>query len=468
MNDLRSKSPRGASRERDVERRFEPYPRYKTSGVKWLGDVPQHWWVQRSDSVVATSKQQIAPDAFAGREVFHYSIPAVQQLGTGAVENGDDIESAKQVIDEPVVLVSRLNPRKATICRAESHAHLLTLASSEFVALRAKTGDIRFLEYVVSSELFRQRLDSLVQSVTRSHQRARPEEIYRFWGAWPDIHEQRAIAAFLDRETDRIDALVIKKRELVGRLREKRQALISKTMMRGLPPDAARAAALNPTPNLRPTSIEWIGEIPEHWDIWRLRHLSDTITVGVVVNPSSYVSDEGVPFLLGGDVRELRIDTSDCVRCLPETSDGALRKSRLTSGDIVVVRVGYPGVAAVVPPELDGANCASMMIVRKHRRFCSQWLAYAFNSQIGRDQVEIVQYGAAQKQFNISHAVDFSFPVPPLTEQQAIAGFLDSEALKIDRAATRVEGAIKRLEEYRGALITAAVTGTIDVRDLAA
>ena len=207
--------------------KLPPYPKYSPSSVDWLGDVPGHWDVKRSDTFVTTTKRQVIPEVFAGVEVVHYSIPAVQQFGTGAVENGEDIESAKQLVDGPVVLVSRLNPRKATICRAAPNDDLLTLASTEFVALKPTTGDIRYLEYLVSSELFRQRLDSCVHSVTRSHQRARPEQIYRFWNAWPKPDEQRAIADFLDRETARIDTLAAKKRTLIERLKEKRTALIS-------------------------------------------------------------------------------------------------------------------------------------------------------------------------------------------------------------------------------------------------
>jgi len=276
--------------------------------------------------------------------------------------------------------------------------------------------------------------------------------------------EQRSIGAFLDRESGRVDRLVAKKRELIERLKEKRTALISRTVTRGLPPAAARAAGLPERPPLKPTGVPWFDECPSHWQTKRLRHISDFIVVGVVVNPSSYVTDEGVVFLLGGDVREMRIDTTDCKRCSPESSNGPLVKSRLDAGDLVVVRVGYPGVAAVVPPELAGGNVASMMLVRKHQRYCSQWLAYAFNSQVGRDQVEIVQYGAAQKQFNISHAVDFAFPFPPLPEQAAIAAYLDEETAKLDALVGKVEEAVERLQEYRTALITAAVTGKIDVR----
>jgi type I restriction enzyme S subunit len=280
----------------------------------------------------------------------------------------------------------------------------------------------------------------------------------------PGRAEQQTIAGFLDRETGRLDRLVGEKRNLIERLKEKRAALISGVVTRGLPLDVARSVGLAENARLKPSNVEWLGDIPAHWSTRRLRHISDTITVGVVVNPSSYVSDEGVPFLLGGDIREFKIDLTNCNRCSQESSDGPLRKSRLEADDIVVVRVGYPGIAAVVPTELEGANCASMMLVRKHARFCSRWLAYVFNSQVGRDQIEIVQYGAAQKQFNISHALDFEFPFPPLSEQVAIAAFLDVEIEKLDALIGKVEAAIERLQEYRLALITAAVTGKIDVR----
>ena len=127
--------------------------------------------------------------------------------------------------------------------------------------------------------------------------------------------------------------------------------------------------------------------------------------------------------LVGSNVSPNSIDWSKSNTIKPESNE-KLPASRIYAGDLVVVRVGEPGVTAVVPPELDGCNCASMMIVRKHQRFDSDWLCALFNSPIGRQQVEGVQYGTAQKQFNISDAVNFLFPLPPLPEQQAIAAAL--------------------------------------------
>ena len=164
-----------------------------------------------------------------------------------------------------------------------------------------------------------------------------------------------------------------------------------------------------------------VGVIPEDWEVKPLKRISPRQGVGLVINPSTYFDRAGtVPLLVGSNVSENAIDSTTANR-ITKGSNEQLSASRLVAGDLVTVRVGEPGVTAVVPPELDGCNCASMMIVRQHPSFDSHWLCYMMNSQHGRRQVEHVQYGTAQKQFNISDAVDFIYPVPPLPEQRAIA-----------------------------------------------
>jgi type I restriction enzyme S subunit len=164
-----------------------------------------------------------------------------------------------------------------------------------------------------------------------------------------------------------------------------------------------------------------VGVIPEEWEVKPLKRLSPSQSVGLVINPSTYFDKAGtVPLLVGSNVSENAIDSTTSNRITKESNE-KLPASRLVAGDLVMVRVGEPGVTAVVPPELDGCNCASMMIVRQHSSFDSHWLCCMMNSRHGRQQVEHVQYGTAQKQFNISDAVDFQYPVPPLPEQRAIA-----------------------------------------------
>ena len=174
-----------------------------------------------------------------------------------------------------------------------------------------------------------------------------------------------------------------------------------------------------------------VGVIPEDWEVKALKEISPKQSVGLVINPSTYFDpNESIPMLVGSSVTENRIDAEAANR-ISAASNFKLVASRLTQGDLVTVRVGDPGVTAVVPPELDQCNCASMMIVRQDRSFNSHWLCSTMNSRHGRQQVENVQYGTAQKQFNIKDAVNFVYAVPPLQEQNEIAMVLGEVELLI-------------------------------------
>ena len=173
-----------------------------------------------------------------------------------------------------------------------------------------------------------------------------------------------------------------------------------------------------------------VGVIPEDWEVKQLKKISPAQSVGLVINPSTYVEVNGtVPMLVGSNISPNSISWENARR-ISDTNNKLLPASRLNAGDLVTVRVGEPGTTAVVPPELDGCNCASVMIVRKHQGFDSHWLCYVMNSKAGLAQVENVQYGTAQKQFNISDAINFTYAIPLLPEQRAIAGALsDADAL---------------------------------------
>jgi type I restriction enzyme S subunit len=420
------------------------YPRYKPSGVERLGDVPEHWEVKRSDGIVSADRSQLSPEAFADRDVFHYSIPVVQETGTGQVENGESIASAKQVIKKPVVLVSKLNPRKATICLAKPQG-ILTLGSTEFVALNADKCELAFLEYLTRSELFRQGLDSKVQSVTRSHQRANPADIYRFWNAWPTREDQQAIAAFLDRETGRLDQLVAKKRELIERLKEKRTALISRTVTHGLPPAAARAAGLPENPPLKPSGLEWLGDIPKHWRVmalkWRSRCRSGDgiFTEDVTPEPTP---ERSIPVIGGNGVMGY-CDSSNCDHPV-----------------LVIGRVGAlcGNVHLIAPPAWITDN--ALVMPTDSATFSQKYLAAVLRTRNLNDLAD----KTAQPLITGTRVRAERVPVPPHPEQAAIAAYLDMETAKLDALVAKVEEAVERLQEYRTALITAAVTGKIDVR----
>jgi len=256
--------------------------------------------------------------------------------------------------------------------------------------------------------------------------------------------EQRAIADFLDAETAKLDTLIAKKRELIEKLREKRAALISRTVTRGLPPEAARAAGLNPNPKLKPAGIEWLGEVPEHWVVKKIRYLA-LLRSGENIISEELEDDGEFPVFGGNGIRGYSSSFTHQGHYILIGRQGAL----CGNVNYAMGRFWASEHAIVVSPLTD---------------FATVWLGELLRS------MNLNQYSisAAQPGLSVEMINRLKIPVPPLPEQRAIADYLDRETGKIDRMVEKVRAAIERLQEYRTALITAAVTGKIDVRKLAA
>ena len=268
------------------------------------------------------------------------------------------------------------------------------------------------------------------------------------------LGEQERIANFLDEKTARIDALIAEKERLLTSIKDYRTSAID-----------AEVTGRHYRGERQHTRFEFSQNVPVAWVMKRLKHISPEMTVGIVVNPSDYYSEDGKPFVFGGDISEEGLDV-DTTRRISDEGNASNAKSRLRVGDLVTVRVGEPGLTAVVPPAVDGGNCASVMLTRGHLSFDSHWLAACMNSSVGRHQVKLVEYGAAMKQFNLSHAREFWFPVPPLQTQQEIAKSVAEIQRRTRDLAEHVREHISLLREYRSSLISAAVTGRLSVDDV--
>jgi type I restriction enzyme S subunit len=440
---------------------FPRYPTYKDSGVEWLGEVPELWAVieARREFAFLTSGSR------GWAEYYSDKGPIFLRIGNLTRDSiRIDMQDIQRVSPPPGVEGDRTQVSSGDVLFSIT-AYLGSVAVvpqglerayvSQHVCLARLTGRRllpEWLAYSVLSSTGKAYLES--ESYGGTKVQLSLDDIKSFPLPLPSLDEQRALTSLLDRETAKIDALIAEQQRLIELLQEKRQAVISHAVTKGLNPEAP----------MKDSGVEWLGEVPEHWTLKRLKHLSPSLTVGIVVNPSEYISDEGLPFIYGGDIREGVIDWENSRRISPALSDKQ-PKTRLRAGDLLMVRVGAPGITAVVPTQCEGGNCASVMLIRQGH-FSSQWLCFALNTRIVRFQVEVVQYGAAQEQFNISHAVNFWLPVPPRQEQDCIAAFLASEHEKAQGLILEAHNAVSLLQERRSALISAAVTGQIDVRGL--
>ena len=444
---------------------FPRYPAYKPSGVEWLGPVPEHWQMKKMRHLSEAIEQGWSPQC--ENEPSKGDSPGV--LKVGCVNGGrfrpmenkrlpDEIEPVLEyAIKRGDLLVSRANTRELVGCAAvalQDYPWLFICDKIYRLTLKTEEAIPSHVAAYLSSRQARGQIELGATGASQSMQNISQDVIRNLSIPLPCVKEQQAIANFLDRETAKIDALIAEQQCLIELLQEKRQSVISHAVTKGL----------NPNAPMKDSGVEWLGEVPEHWSMKRLKHISPNLTVGIVVNPSSYVSDDGLPFIYGGDIREGAINWQASRRIKAKHS-GEQAKTRLVAGDLLMVRVGAPGVTAVVPVECEGGNCASVMLIRRGD-FSSSWLCYALNTRIVRFQVEVVQYGAAQEQFNIGHAVDFCVPVPPRKEQEEIALALACRTQAIDTLIDQSGKGISLLQERRSALISSAVTGHIDVRGL--
>ena len=335
-----------------------------------------------------------------------------------------------------------------------SEVEAFAIDTTYFVDERYTGSDVRWLYYVLrSADLADVSKDSAIPGLSR-------EDAYAKTLPLPPLDEQRAIAAYLDRETERIDALVAKKRLLIERLEEYRTALITRTVTRGLPPEAARAAGLDPSPRLKPSGVEWLGDVPEHWEVKEIKWETPVLR-GASPRP---IDDEAY-FDEGGSHGWVRIaDVTAAGMYLERTTQrlsklGVSLSVPLCPGELflsIAGSVGKPCITSIPCCIHDG------FVYFPRWRGDTRFLYYVFAS--GEPYRGLGKLGT-QLNLNTDTVGAIHIGVPPIPEQAAIADYLVVRLGELDSTTAKMDTAIERLQEHRTALITAAVTGKIDVRE---
>ncbi len=414
------------------------YPKFKPSGVENLGDLPDEWEACRLKAVARFQYGgSLSEEARVSGEIDVY--------GSNGVVGAHDQANTQC----PCIIVGRKGSfGKVTY----SEAPCFAIDTTYFIDPRFTCNDIRWLYYVLHSlALDSYSKDSAVPGLAR-------EDAYQNPVALPSsLDEQRAIAAFLDRETARIEGLIAKKRRQIELLQEKRAALISHAVTKGLDPKAP----------MKPSGIEWLGDVPAHWEVKRLKHLASHIVDCIHATPD-YVEGSKFPAIRTADVSPGRLDLENA-RCVNEES---FRKqiSRLKprAMDIVYSREGERyGMAALVPESREVCISQRMMLFRGlPREIEATFLMWHLNASSVYRQASQDVIGATSPHVNVETIRNFWIAAPPLCEQREIAHAISYNADHLDRTCGMVSTSIETLREYRVALISAAVTGKIDVRSM--
>ncbi|MDR5884630.1 restriction endonuclease subunit S [Vreelandella janggokensis] len=442
---------------------YPAYPEYKDSGVEWLGEVPAHWKVKRLRYVAELNPSKSEVRSLPA-ESYASFIPmeAVGDDGSLSLDQTrpiNEVLAGYTYVREGDVTIAKITPcfenGKGAVMRGlKNH---VGFGTTELTVMRPKAEltTSNYLYRVVSSEPFRVLGESSMYGA--GGQKRVPDEFVRnFTIAWPPFKEQAEIQDFLDHETARIDALVEEQQRLIELLKEKRQAVISHAVTKGLDPDVP----------MRDSGVEWLGEVPEHWDVVRIKNVSSFLTSGPR-GWSDFINDEGEDiFLQSGDLdNHLNILFDKAKRITtPQGAEGV--RTRLQNNDVVVCITGAnTGRVAVINEVKERAYVNQHLgLIRPHASlFCSRFLGYSLASIGGQTYFNVEQYGLKEG-LSLTNLAEAPTTLPSLTEQSEIAQQIDTQLNHLDGLSTDAEVAIKLLQERRSALISAAVTGKIDVR----
>jgi type I restriction enzyme S subunit len=410
-------------------------------------------WTRTRVKWLATEvRETVDPAAVNAEEVFHYSIPSLDAVGDGIVEPVADIGSDKLLLRGGEVLVSKLNPRISRVLIASSHA-VPTLASTEFIALvPGPEIDSRFLCYWLASEAARQFLDGATMSVTRSQQRVRPDVLTGRWVNVPGVRIQRTIANYLDREMARIDSLVAAKRQMMRLLYQQLQSYID------------RAIRAEPRPGVSSAGTV-IGDVPANWEVMHLRRIA-SIYSGTTFPHDYQGKPEGdYPLYKVADLASPGNETwlFNCENWI--TRDDLLRlRGRIVPADSIV----FPRVGAALllnarristRPSLVDDNSRALNFARGDIRY---WRYMMTLIDFGR----LANPGAVPT-IGEEAILSLRIPVPPDAIQRRIADAIDSHYFHYKKLRDVNAHQIILLQERRKALITAAVTGQLEIAEVA-
>ena len=428
---------------------FPAYPKYKDSGVEWLGQVPEHWGMVRLRYITECLDGKRIPLNSSERADKQGAIP---YWGANCIVDYVD----ESLFDEELVLLGEdgapfFDSTKPVAFLSNgpiwpnNHVHVLRTKTTCFAS---------FLVNVLNTTDYSQFIDgSTRDKLTQGQMGSIPLLL-------PPLAEQRAIASFLDRETSKIDALVAAQRKLIALLKEKRQAVISHAVTKGLNPDAP----------MKDSGIEWLGMVPEHWRVITVRRLISRIEQGRSPQcDAGPAGDNEWGVLKTGCVNRGKFNSSEN-KALPDQSE-VHPEFEVKRGDVLMSR-------ASGSLDLVGATAfvyetrSRLMLSDKTFRILlventdAEYFVAVFNSRPMRAQIEQSISGAEGLANNLPQAKlrDFALCVPPVKEQRMIAADIMRRLLEIDALTAEAGRAVDLLQERRTALISAAVTGKIDVR----
>jgi len=434
--------------------RFRPYSKYKDSGVEWLGEIPAYWEVKRIKNV-ARIHTGGTPAGLLDEAFEEEGIPWVKpdqlqgDCGIVAPDRRLSYNAAKSL--GIVIAGSSLVCGIGTVGKT-GHALVDVCTNQQINAITFGPKVInrygQFMTVCLEQEFARRANKVTIAICNKSEMGEVPVCI-------PQTEEQRSIASFLDRETAKIDALVAKRERLIELLQEKRTALITQAVTKGLDPNVP----------MKYSGVEWLGDVPIAWNLLRLKHIVQFLGGGTPSKDNLEYWQGDIPWVSPKDMKSWIVsDTVD--KITEEAVAGSATKVVGPDTVLIVVRSGI--LNHTIPVALSGSEVAlnqDLKALKAQAAVVPEYLAYFIAGMQSPLLFAWRKEGATVESLELDLIANTLIPLPSVSQQRIIVNYLKRETAKIDALVKKVQEAVQRLKEYRTALISAAVTGKIDVRD---
>jgi restriction endonuclease S subunit len=439
---------------------MKPYPKYKESGIGWIKKIPEQWDVKRLKYTVSInpSKSTSIIDKNSTENVCFLQMEKVNADGTYIT---DIFKPIKELYNGFTYFkVNDIIFAKITPCFENGKGALLVsmpsaigFGSTEFHVLRALDGKSipEFIYYLTVSHIFRT-IGEAFMSGAAGQKRVPTDFVEGFTLPCPPTQEQQQIAAYLDHKTSQIDTLNEKKKRLIDLLKEERTVVINQAVTKGLDPNVS----------FKDSGIEWLGEIPEHWDVKKLKYITGIdrgkFTHRPRNDPKLYGGEH--PFIQTGDVANADKYLTSYTQTL--NAEGYKVSKEFSKGTVVMAIAANIGDVAII----DFDSCFPDSVVGfepKPSTLTTDYLYYLLSSL--KEEMLKTSIQNTQLNFNVERTQNLKTALPAISEQKVITQYIEKELSRIEAITAKTEKEIELLQEYRTALISEVVTGKIDVRD---
>lgn len=442
--------------------KYQAYAEYKDSGVEWLGEIPSHWtFTSLKRFSFVKGGYAFSSDIFTsvGKPIIR--IGDIQADGSISLENCKNIpltlaeNSQDYLVTKGQILMAMTGATigKAGIFNSDEVAYLNQRVGKFIIDSNAL--NYGYLWYLLKTHGYQEYIR--LTAFGGAQPNISDTAMVDFNTCIPSLSEQEKIANFLDHETTKIDHLIEKQQQLIELLKEKRQAVISHAVTKGLDPNVP----------MKDSGVEWLGEVPQNWTATKIGFHALKIGSGKTPKGGAEIyQDEGVLFIRSQNVYNdgLRVDNSESVY-ISEAIHDEMSTSKIYSGDILLnITGGSIGRSSLVPDKFPEANVNQHVCIIRVGKYLQEFLALVIQSDLIQAQLRSIQTGGNREGLNFEQISKFWFVLPPKDEQEQIILFIKNKLNEFGKLEARANKAIQLMQERRTALISAAVTGKIDVR----